>query len=161
VHQTGDAEDRREVDPLLCAREPCRARVARERRRLAFGAHLRHRADLDVDLVRLRVRRVEPRPQLLDVREVRGVIVLGDVVALELDVPHAIDVDVVLREVKDVERPLRCCLLPRQLDDAAVIQRHDADARQLLGRDVRGAAAAAPTSTACLPATGRRLTTGP
>jgi hypothetical protein len=39
-----------------------------------------------------------------------------------------------------------------------VIQRHDADARQLLGRDVGWTAAAASTSTASLPATGRRLT---
>ena len=82
-----------------------------------------------------------------------AVVVLRDVVALELDVPHAIDVDVVLREIEDVERPLRRRFLPRQLDDAAVVQGHDGDARQLLGRDIRGAATAAPaTAAARLPA---------
>jgi hypothetical protein len=75
------------------------------------------------------------------------------VVALELHVPHAVGVHVEFRQVEDVERPLRRCLLPRQLDDVVVVQRHDLDARQLLRRDVRGAASAAAPGTGGVRAT--------
>ena len=105
--------------------------------------------------MRFRAGRVELCPELADVRQVRIVVVLRDVVALELDVPDAVHVDVVLRQVEDVERALRRRLLPRQLDDAAVVQGHDLDPRQFLsrhvGRTATSASAAASAASTLAP----------
>jgi len=99
--------------------------------------------------MRFRAGGVELGAELTDVRQVRIVVVLRDVIALELDVPHAVHVDVVLRQVEDIERALRRRFLPRQLDHAVVVEGHDFDPRQFLRRNVgRPATSASATSAA-------------
>ncbi len=57
---------------------------------------------------------------------------------LELQVGHAVLLDEEARHVEQRERPVRVGRgVPRQLQDAAVVQRHDPDAAQLLRRDRR------------------------
>src|SRR5262245_60703587 len=57
---------------------------------------------------------------------------------LELDVRDAVVVQVVLRNIQQRERSGRIRVrVPRELQHAAVVQRHDADASELRRRDRR------------------------
>ena len=147
-HQARHAENGREVGPFPRPRQPGLAGLALE---------VAHPANLQVDLRGGHPGGVQLRAHLFEELSVgeRALGVLGEVIRLELHVRHAVRVHVVLRQVQEIERLRRARIRrPRQLHDRVEVQRHQRDARELLGRDVRAAPAAAPSPLA---ATGRRL----